>query len=72
MRYWVIGVPAPGLAAEETLGADRRLAGLSQSGWQVRYDRYESVGALVLPTRLEMTTEGLSLKVVASRWLLPP
>ena len=28
MRYWVIGVPAPGLAAEETLGADRRLAGL--------------------------------------------
>ncbi len=72
MRYWVIGVPAPGLPADETLGEDRRLASLAQAGWQVRYDRYETVGALALPSRIEMTTEGLRLRFVASDWELPP
>lgn len=72
MRYWLVGAPAPGLPAEETLGDDRRLASLAQSGWQVRYDRYEAVGALTLPARLEMATEGLRLRVVASGWQLPP
>jgi len=72
MRYWVLGVPVPGMAAEETLGGDRRLARLVQSGWQVRYDRYLGVGALSLPARIEMTREDLRLRVIASDWQLPP
>ena len=72
MRYWVVGVPAPGEPAEETLGDDHRLASLSQSGWQVRFDRYQAVGPLELPSRIEMTTDGLRLRVVASDWSLPP
>lgn len=72
MRYWFVGVPAPGITAEETLGEDRRLASLAQSGWRIRYDRYQGVGALSLPARLEMTREGLRLRVVASGWQLPP
>ena len=72
MRYWLVGVPAPDLPHEETLGADRRLATLSQSGWQVRYDRYQPVGGLALPARLEMTAPGLRLRVVVSDWRLAP
>jgi len=72
MRYWVVGVPAPGVPAEETLGDDQRLASLAQSGWQVRYDRYEAVGSITLPARMEMTTEGLRLRVIASDWELAP
>ena len=72
MRYWLVGAPAPGLPHEETLGADRRLAALSQSGWQVRYDRYEPVGGLALPARMEMTAPGLRLRVVVSDWRLAP
>jgi outer membrane lipoprotein LolB len=72
MRYWLLGVPAPHAPAEETLGDDRRLATLAQSGWQVRFDRYEAVGSLALPARLEMTTEGLRLRVVVSQWRVPP
>ena len=71
MRYWLLGVPAPHLPAEETLGADRRLATLAQAGWHVRFDRYDAVGTLALPSRLEMTTEGLRLRVVVSDWELP-
>jgi outer membrane lipoprotein LolB len=72
MRYWLVGAPAPGAPHEESLGEDRRLAQLSQSGWRVRYDRYEPVGSLALPARMEMTTEGLRLRVVVSDWRLPP
>jgi outer membrane lipoprotein LolB len=72
MRYWLLGVPAPHAPAEETLGADRRLATLTQAGWEVRFDRYQGVGRLALPARMEMTTEGLRLRVVVSDWRLPP
>lgn len=72
MRYWLVGVPAPTAAHEETLGVDQRLASLEQSGWQVRYDRYVAVGALALPERIEMTTEGLRVRVVVSDWQLSP
>jgi outer membrane lipoprotein LolB len=72
MRYWLVGAPAPGAPHEESLDSDERLASLRQSGWQVRFDRYAAVGALALPARLEMTTEGLRLRVVVSDWRLPP
>jgi outer membrane lipoprotein LolB len=72
MRYWLVGVPAPGSPHDETLGEDRRLSGLTQSGWQIRYDRYETVGALALPARMDMTTEGLRLRVAVSDWRLTP
>jgi outer membrane lipoprotein LolB len=72
MRYWLVGAPAPDAPHDETLGDEGRLASLGQSGWRVRYDRYEPVGALALPARLEMTTEGLRLRVVVSNWRLPP
>jgi outer membrane lipoprotein LolB len=72
MRYWLVGAPAPDLPHEETLGADQRLATLTQSGWQVRYDRYQPVGELALPARLEMTAPGLRLRVVVSDWRLAP
>jgi outer membrane lipoprotein LolB len=72
MRYWLLGVPAPQAPAEETLGQDLRLASLAQSGWQVRFDRYQAVGAIALPARLEMATEGLRLRVVVSEWRVSP
>jgi outer membrane lipoprotein LolB len=72
MRYWLLGVPSPQAPAEELLGEDQRLATLVQSGWQVRFDRYEAVGTIALPARLEMTTEGLRLRVIVSQWRVPP
>jgi outer membrane lipoprotein LolB len=72
MRYWLLGVPAPDAPAEETLGADRRLTALTQSGWLVRFERYQGVGPRVLPARMEMKAPGLRLRIVVSEWQLPP
>jgi outer membrane lipoprotein LolB len=72
LRYWLVGAPAPGSPHQESMGADQRLAQLDQAGWQVRYLRYASVGTRVLPARMEITTEGLRLRLAVSDWRLPP
>jgi len=72
LRYWLIGVPAPGTSFEETLGADARLATLDQAGWHIRYDRYRSAGDLVLPAKLDITQGALRLRVAVSDWHLVP
>ena len=68
MRYWLVGAPAPGVPHSETLDANERLAGLDQSGWRVRYDRYAPVGELALPRRIEMTAGDMRLRVVVANW----
>jgi outer membrane lipoprotein LolB len=72
MRYWLVGTPAPGSDYRETMGEGGSLSGLEQSGWTVRYDRIRAVGNLALPERIEMTTEGLRLRVAVSDWRLAP
>ena len=72
LRYWLVGVPAPGLAHQETVGDDGRLAGLEQAGWRLRYSRYAAVGGLALPVRIEIESETARLRLVVSSWRLPP
>lgn len=72
MRYWLVGAPAPGSPYRETTGEGGPLSGLEQSGWTVRYDRYRAVGKLALPERIEMTTEGLRLRVAITDWRFGP
>lgn len=68
LRYWLIGAPAPGAPHEESVGADGRLESLEQAGWRVRYARYESVGELALPARVDMVSDGVRLRIVVADW----
>ena len=72
MRYWLVGAPAPQSPYTESIGEGGSLAGLEQSGWTVGYDRYRAVGSLALPERIEMTIEGLRLRIAISEWRLGP
>lgn len=72
LRYWLVGAPAPGSPHRESLGADHRLASLDQSGWRVGYAAYRGMGDLALPSRMEITTEGLRLRVMVADWHVGP
>jgi outer membrane lipoprotein LolB len=72
LRYWLVGAPAPGSPHRESMGADQRLASLEQSGWRVGYTAYRGVGEVVLPSRMEITTEGLRLRILVAGWRLGP
>ena len=64
LRYWVLGVPAPGLPVEGDDGAFR------QEGWQVSVSEFVTVGGAPgpLPARLVLVREATRIRVVVDRW----
>ena len=72
LRYWLVGVPAPGSASRETAAPEGGLAALEQAGWRIRYLRYSAVGGERLPARIEMQTGTLRLRLSISDWRLAP
>jgi outer membrane lipoprotein LolB len=78
LRYWLLGLKAPGADALEERNADGRLLWLTQLGWRVDYQEFESqemtggmtTGRVALPKRLRATREDLRLRVVIDRWRL--
>jgi outer membrane lipoprotein LolB len=72
LRYWVLGVPEPGVPARESIGPDGRPDSIEQAGWLVAIGRYSAAGTDGLPTRLVMTRGGARIKLAVNRWDLDP
>ena len=72
LRYWMLGVAAPGSDARVLPGERPPLRVIEQSGWRVGIDEFLSVGGFALPTRLTATTDQARIRVVVSEWALGP
>ena len=70
MHYWVRGLAVPGVEAQVERDAAGLVSRLDQSGWIIRYDRYQSVDGLMLPGRLRMEQGNVSVRLVIDEWLL--
>jgi outer membrane lipoprotein LolB len=70
VRYWLLGVSAPGVAAMEQLDAQDRLAELDQSGWRIHYDRYLYQNGGWYPVRMRLEQNEVKLRVVVDHWRL--
>jgi len=68
LQWWVRGLAAPGAIEEEQFDSGGLLTSLRQFGWSVEYIRYDSRGALALPTRLNATRENFRIKLAISKW----
>jgi outer membrane lipoprotein LolB len=64
LRYWVLGVPAPGLPSDGAGGHFR------QGGWQVSVGEFVPVPGAPgpLPARLTLTRDATRIRVVVDRW----
>jgi outer membrane lipoprotein LolB len=71
LRYWILGVPDPATAAEESLqpGA-QRLAALTQDGWHVAYGDYTTVSGETLPARLTLERDTVRVRLLVEDWQL--
>jgi len=69
LRYWVLGLAAPG-PAEWELDAFGRLHHLKQSGWEVEFLDYAMQGTTELPSRLFVTNHQARVRLVIKRWEL--
>lgn len=69
LRYWVLGVPAPGSAAKVDFDRDGRLTNLEQDDWTMEVSEYQPAGRrLELPRKFEVWNEEVRIKVVVDAW----
>lgn len=72
LRYWMLGVPAPG---EASTVVDSRVAPvrvIDQAGWNVGYESFRPVAGTALPSRFSAARGTVRLKVVVDDWTIEP
>jgi outer membrane lipoprotein LolB len=67
LRYWLLGLPAPGDHAWVTTGAN---ATLEQNAWRIDYQQYGITDGVRLPTKLVATSGAAKVRIVIDRWRL--
>jgi len=68
LRYWLVGMPAPGTQASIQLDQDNRLLDMQVGQWQISYQRYGHYKDYQLPEKLTIKRPGYRLRLVISEW----
>lgn len=68
LRYWVLGLPKPGVPATLSVNERGLLVRLQQSGWTLAYTEYTKVDGYRLPTRIVLHNDKTTIDVVIDRW----
>ncbi len=72
LQAWVLGIPSAVVAPDTQLfNADGQLTTLTQGGWRIEYQSYQTVGGYVLPRRLELSQADIQVKLLLDQWQLP-
>jgi outer membrane lipoprotein LolB len=74
MRYWMLGIPAPSVAAGSVAPdptAATSPSGFTQDGWTVSLDEMRTVGAWRLPARLSASSQNVRVRMVVDDWQIP-
>jgi len=72
LRFWMLGIPAPGGPARVVDAGKAPLRVIEQSDWRIGYDAFRPELGASLPTRFTATREGVRLKVTVDEWQLTP
>jgi len=70
LRYWILGVPAPGFVANKQVDDDGRMELLEQSGWHIQYVRYNRDGSVDMPEKMVLEYPRLRVRLFIDRWEL--
>lgn len=70
LRYWVRGLPDPGMSNGEMNLSAGKLKQLHQGGWQLRFRRYQQVNNTSLPQKLFLHRDDLDVRLVIDQWQL--
>lgn len=70
LRFWVRGIPQPGVTVDTVDFVGDDLLRFVQSGWQIEASAYRDIDGFVLPTRLRLTGNGATLTLAIRQWKL--
>ncbi|RDI48603.1 lipoprotein insertase outer membrane protein LolB [Aquicella lusitana] len=68
LKYWIRGLPVPGVSYQGQFDPYHRLSSLAQQGWNVQFLSYRQVGTVDLPDRLAITSPLVKSKIVIHQW----
>ena len=68
LRWWLLGIPAPGEARLDQDAVTGELRGFEQGGWNVRIEERMPALGFALPRRLVVARAGARLKLLAQSW----
>ena len=68
LRWWLLGLPAPGDAQLEAAPDSGEIRGFVQNGWHVAINTRAPALGFSLPQRLTAEREGARLKLFVERW----
>jgi outer membrane lipoprotein LolB len=69
LRYWVLGLPAPGGETQLKLDESGRILALKQDGWELDYAEYQDVDGLGLPKKFTIGDSDRGFKVFVDQWV---
>lgn len=72
LRYWMLGVPAPGGPARVADATRAPLRVIEQADWRIGYDAFTPTQGVSLPARFTATRAGVRLKVSVDAWQVLP
>lgn len=68
LRYWMLGIPAPGEFEWRQKEAGTDGAVLVQQDWQIEYQRFDMQAGLRLPTKLLAISGPVKVRILIDRW----
>jgi len=68
LRYWVLGLPAPGETPTLVIDDQGRAANLREDGWQIDYAEYQTSDSLELPRKIDLADGTHSFRLVIDQW----
>jgi outer membrane lipoprotein LolB len=68
LRWWLLGVPAPGEASINQDGGSGEIRDFTQNGWRVSINSRAAGLGFALPQRLTAEREGARLKLFVEHW----
>ncbi len=71
LRYWVLGLPAPG-DYQPTLNEAGLLGGLVQGGWEIEFRDYRERDGVMLPGRIFANNHQARVRLIIGEWRHEP
>ena len=68
LRFWLLGVPDPGLPFDIVRNERDRAQRLSQAGWTIDFDHYMAHDGDWLPAMLVLIHPGVRVRIAVDRW----
>ena len=68
LRYWIRGLPVPGIPHDSRFDNQHRLIFLNQQGWRVEFQDYVATKTIDLPNKLLINSATLKTKIVIYQW----